>query len=165
MGMMPPGPQGPGGAMVPPRPPMGPPGAPPAPPPPGGLPPPGAPPPPPPPQGGPGPASSPLAGMLSDLSASMSPGWQAVDMATRCLKTALRAPEFQEIPAVVAHLQSHLNGINVLVTAYTTGEAGASASTAGLSKDSANDGAAPSSDADSQPPMGAGTSDESSSEG
>src|SRR5271165_197544 len=112
-----PGALGPGGGGPPlPRPPMGaPPGMPPPPGPPmGGPPPPAAPPPQPPPQGGLGPAS-PLAGMLSDLSASMGPGWQSVDMGIRCLKVALRSEDFQKLPSVVAAVQSCMNQLTTLV--------------------------------------------------
>lgn len=113
---MPPPGMGPGG-MVPPRAPVGPvPGGPPPPPP--GM----SMPPPPPPLGGLGPAS-PLAGMLADLSASLTPGWQAVDMAVRCLRVALRAEDMQRAEKVVAVLQSQVNVLTKLISAYTAGTA------------------------------------------
>jgi hypothetical protein len=152
MAFPPPGAPGAGGP--PPRPPIGPPpgGGPPPPPP--GLPPqgppPGAPPPPPPSgAGGLGP-NSPFGGMLSDLSPSMGPGWQAVDLAIRALKTGLRSTDFQKTPAVVAVLQSVLNTCTELLSHYTSGQAGATPS-ATPSKGEGSDSASPSADADAQP--------------
>jgi hypothetical protein len=97
--------------------------------------------------------------MLSDLSPSMSPGWQAIDMAIRAIKTALRSVDFQEMPAVVAVVQSCQNTLAELQSHYISGTTTGSAPKTG--GDSANDGAQPSSDADSQPP--AGSPDEGSS--
>jgi hypothetical protein len=154
MASMPPGPPGLGGGLPPPpRPPMGAPpgmGTPPMPP--QAAPPP--PPPPPPPQGagGLGPAS-PLAGLFSDLSPSMGPGWQQVDLAARALKTALRSTDFQKTPAVVAVLQSVLNTVTELVSHYTSGTSGAKpSSTASMRPEGrTSEGDSSSADADAQP--------------
>lgn len=138
--------------MAPPRPPMaGPPGAPPMPPPAPAM----GPPPPPPPMGpaGLGPAS-PLAGLFSDLSPHMGPGWQQIDLAVRAVRTALRSVDFQKIPAVVAVLQDTLNTMTELLSHYTSGTSGATASS--VPREPSDAGAPPSSDADAMPAMGGG---------
>lgn len=150
MAGLPPGAPGPGqGGMPPPRPPMGaPPGMPPPPPPPAAM-----PPPPPPPTsgvGGLGPAS-PIAGLFSDLSPHMGPGWQQVDLAVRAIRTALRSTDFQKIPAVVAVLQSVLNTMTELLSHYTSGTSGASAPGPKPRSEERAGGESPSADADSQP--------------
>jgi len=66
-----------------------------------------------------------MAGMLSDLSPSMSSGWQSLDIATRAMKVALRSVDFQKTPAVVAVIQSQLNTLSELLSHYTSGTAGA----------------------------------------
>ena len=112
------------------------------------------PPPPPPPQGagGLGPAS-PFASLLSDLSSSMGPGWQQVDLAARALKTALRSADFQKTPAVVAVLQSLLNTINELISHYTSGTSGAKPSSTASPRfeGRTSEGDSSSADADAQP--------------
>lgn len=124
------------------------------------MPPPAPPPAAPPPQaGGLGP-SSPLAGMLSDLSPSMGPGWQSVDLAVRALRVALRSTDFQKSPAVVAVVQSVSNTLAQLVTSHTSGTAEPKKSPP---SGEVSQGSPPSSDADSQPAMaasGAGSSAE-----
>jgi hypothetical protein len=89
--------------------------------------------------------------MLSDLSPTHGPGWQALDLATRAIKTALRSVEFQKLPAVVAVAQSCLNSLTELVTNYTTGTAGATSSSPKPSKDQSGGGESTATDADSQP--------------
>lgn len=108
-------------------------------------------PPPPAPSGGLGPGS-PLAGMLSDLSPSMTPGWQSLDLAARALKVALRSVDFQKIPAVVAVVQSVLNTISELISHYQSGTAGGPASKSAAPRAETTP-PSPSSDADSQPSM------------
>jgi len=97
---------------------------------------------------------SPLAGMLSDLSPTHGPGWQAVDLSVRALKTALRSVDFQKIPAVVAVLQSCLNTQTELLSSYTAGTMGGSASptvSPEPSMNGATSGGENSADADAQP--------------
>lgn len=100
--------------------------------------------------GGLGPAASPFAGMLADLPATMPPGWQSVDLAVRALKTAMRAADMQKAEKVVAVLQSVTNTLEKLVSAYTKGTAGASASSMTSTAESAV-GSPPAADADAQP--------------
>ncbi len=102
-------------------------------------------PPPPPPIGGLGPAS-PLLGMLSDLPTNLSPGWQSVDMAIRCLRTALRSEDMQRAEKVVAALQSVMSVLTKLLSAYTSGTSNGAAG----GPERAG-GGEPASDADSQP--------------
>ena len=135
--------------MAPPRPLPGlPPGAIPPPPPPA------APPPPPqiPPQGvgGLG-AQSPLGADLVDLSHHMSPGWQQIDLASRCIKKAIIADDFQKKPNIVAVLNATLGTINQLLTAYNTGKPGGGTPDIASTSESLAGAGSTSSDADSQP--------------
>jgi hypothetical protein len=101
--------------------------------------------------GGLGPAA-PLAGMLSDLSPHMGPGWQQIDLSVRCLRTALRSPDFQKMPAVVAVFQSVTNTLTELLSHYTSGTSGASASSSvPRIQENSSGGGTPSADADAQP--------------
>jgi hypothetical protein len=116
------------------------------------MPPPGAMPPAPmpPPMGGNGLGpGSPLQGMLSDLPTNLTPGWQAVDMAVRCLRTALRAEDMQKSERVVAVLQSQSNTLSKLLSAYTSGTASGNAEPS--AGDTAEGSLSPNPDADSQP--------------
>ncbi len=157
MAFPPPSPAGPPG-MVPGRPPIpGPPGmAPPMPPPAMAM------PPPPPPPGaatGLGPAAN-FAGMLSDLSASLTPGQQAIDVAIRALKVAMRSADMQTQMKVVAHLQSATNGLEKILSAYTSGGVGGSAPSEKASPMDAA-GQPPSADADAQPAAASSSGDDS----
>lgn len=122
-------------------------------------------PPPPPPAGGLGPAS-PLVGMLSDLPTDLTPGWQAIDMAIRCLRTAMRSSDMQKIEKVVAVIQSVHNTLNKLLTAYTNpgSSSGNAAPEASLSSPELGDSSPGSHDADAQPASGGSSSDESAGE-
>lgn len=94
---------------------------------------------------------SPLVGMLSDLPTSLTPGWQAVDMAVRCLKTALRAAEMQKMPHVVALLQRSVNELTKLESAYTSGTASGSSGAEAVQEGSGDETPPENSTADSQP--------------
>jgi hypothetical protein len=139
-----------------------------------GMPPPmGAPAPPPPPMGGPppggtggiGPASA-IAAMYADLSPHMGPGWQSIDVAVRAVRIALRSVDFQKTPAVVAVFQSVLNTMTEMLSHYTSGTSGATASsdTAPRTSEGSSLGeGTESADADAQPSASAGSSDEGES--
>lgn len=113
-----------------------------------------APPPPPPsgPGGGMGPASA-LSGMLSDLDARLGNGWQQLDLASRCLASALRSTDFQQTPAIVAVIQSQKNVLNQLLATQTTGTSGAASSGGAVPSlpNSSDQGNLASVDADAQP--------------
>jgi len=98
--------------------------------------------------------------MLSDLSPSMSPGWQSVDLAVRALKVALRSEDFQKSPAVVAVVQSVSSTLAELVSHYTTGTAGASKAPKAEKPSEIAQGEPPSSDADAMPSMSEGSEPE-----
>jgi hypothetical protein len=100
--------------------------------------------------------------MASDLSPSMGPGWQSVDLASRAIKVALRSTDFQKTPAVVAVMQSVLNTMTELLSHYVSGTSGASAPGPVPSGADRTDGASPSSDADAQPSAEPSDSDDES---
>lgn len=113
--------------------------------------------------GGIGPASA-IAAMYSDLSPHMGPGWQSIDVAVRAVKIALRSTDFQQIPAVVAVFQSVLNTMTEMLSHYTSGTSGATASsdTAPRTSEGTSLGeGTDSADADAQP--SASSSDEGES--
>lgn len=101
--------------------------------------------------------------MLSDLPSNLTPGWQCVDMAIRCLRTGLRAQEMQKAPKVVAALSSVLGVLTKLLSAYTTGSASSDggSTTPGMSAaQQGAEGSPPSTDADAQPSASSSESDE-----
>ncbi len=65
-----------------------------------------------------------MSAFLSDVSASLSPGMQCVDIAATALKIALRATEFQKREKTVAVLQSVLNTLTTLINAQVSGQGG-----------------------------------------
>ena len=79
----------------------------------------------------------------------MSPGWQQVDLASRCIKKALIAEDFQKMNSVVAVLQSVLNTMTQLLSARSTGSTSGGANVAATAESAQPDG--PSADADAQP--------------
>jgi hypothetical protein len=84
----------------------------------------------------------------------MGPGWQQIDLAVRAIRTALRSPDFQKSPSVVAVFQSVLNTLTELLSHYTTGTSGASSTASGSlprSEETSSGGDSPSADADAQP--------------
>lgn len=90
-----------------------------------------------------------MAAFLTDVSASLPPGFQCVDIAATALKIALRATEFQKQEKTVAVLQSCLNTLTTLLNARVSGQAGTTPATPqAQSGSSADAGAA---DADAQP--------------
>lgn len=96
---------------------------------------------------------------LVDLSIHMSPGWQQVDLATRCVKKAMIAVDFQKMNKVVAVLQSVLDTMTELLAAYNSGSGGSGASESAPTGDVPNSGMSSpssSSDADAQPPADGG---------
>ena len=102
--------------------------------------------------------------MLSDLPTNLSPGWQAVDMAIRCLRTALRAEDMQKAPKVVAALQSVQNVCNKLLSAYTSGTTSGNATPEASTQGPAPDSAPSSPDADAQPDSSVSSLDANASE-
>lgn len=99
--------------------------------------------------------------MLSDLPTNLTPGWQAIDMAIRCLRVALRAKDMQRSGEVVAAIQSVMNALNKMLSAYTS--PGTTGSVAESAQEAATtDASASSPDADAQPPSG--SSSEASSD-
>lgn len=152
-------PPGLGGPGLPPGPPPGPPGPPPPQPP--------APPPGPPggaaglgpgaPFGGASP--SPNSTIFVDLSVDMTDGWQMIDMGIRCLKTALKTPEFQktELGKVNAVIRVAAKNLTTLVAHYTSGGKPGGASVPKLGEDTSGEaGSVTSPDADAAPEDAAG---------
>jgi len=85
----------------------------------------------------------------------MGPGWQAIDMAVRALKVALQSQDLQKSMAVVAALSEMRDNLSQIVSAYTTGTAGASKSPKPEKAPSEiSQGEPPSSDADAAPSQG-----------
>lgn len=91
--------------------------------------------------------------MLADLPTNLTPGWQCVDMAVRCLRTGLRAEDMQRAEKVVAVLQSVVNSLTKLLSAYTAGTPSGSAepSTAAGRAEGPPPSSDAAGDADSQP--------------
>lgn len=112
------------------------------------------PPQPPPPMGG-GSAGlgplSPFASLLIDLPSNLGTGWQSLDIATSALKIALRSADFQKTPAVVAAVQSIINQLTTLVTTYTEGAVGGTATPVSTSSDEGGSSSMNAADADAQP--------------
>lgn len=160
---MPPPTPGPGGS-APPRPPLS--VVPGGPPPPGAPGPPGPPagPPPPPPQQQttPGPnngLNAFLAAFLTDVSASLPPDWQCVDIAATALKIAIRGKSMQKAEKTVAALQSVLNVLTTLLNARVEGSASGGPQTPGVqSNATSSDADTGSADADAQPSAAGETS-------
>lgn len=99
--------------------------------------------------------------MLADLPTNLTPGWQAIDMAIRCLRIALRAKDMQRSGEVVAAVQSVMTVLTKMLSAYTS--PGATGPVAESAQEAATTETSPSSpDADAQPPSG--TSSEASSD-
>jgi hypothetical protein len=61
---------------------------------------------------------------LTDLPSHLGPGWQNVDVGIRALRLALRSTDFQQLPKVVAVLQSEVSTLTKLVATYTEATAG-----------------------------------------
>jgi putative IMPACT (imprinted ancient) family translation regulator len=102
--------------------------------------------------------------MLSDLPTNLTPGWQAVDMSIRCLRTALRSEDFQKAPEVVATVSSVQNVLSKILSAYTSGTTSSGGDSAGQgSTDEGNPSS--SADADSMPPASESSSDSSGGDG
>lgn len=100
-------------------------------------------------------ASSALGKDLVDLSIHMTPGWQQVDLASRCIKKALIATDFQKMNKVVAVLQSVLDTVTELLAAYNTGSKASGSTDAASTSEVPNasiGSPSTSSDADAQPP-------------
>jgi hypothetical protein len=104
-----------------------------------------------PPAGGPG-LGNPFAGILSDLSSSLSPEWQSVDLAIRALKVAKRGVGMQKLPAVVAVLTSVQSTLETVLSGYTSGTSGAAKpSTSGAERSAPMPSDNAATDADGQP--------------
>jgi hypothetical protein len=94
--------------------------------------------------------------MLSDLSPSMPPGWQAIDLSVRSLKIAMRSADFQRTPAVVAVVQSVTNTLEELVARRVGGTSGPAEPRGTREVSAPNEGDSVSSDADAQPSQSSG---------
>jgi uncharacterized membrane protein YgcG len=121
-----------------------------------------APPPPPPQMGGPGPNSGLnafLAAFLTDVSASLPPDWQCVDIAATALKIAIRGKSMQKAEKTVAALTSVLHVLTTLLNARVEGSANSGPQTSGIqSSGGASDADSGGADADAQPSADGGES-------
>jgi hypothetical protein len=94
-----------------------------------GGPPPGPPGPPPPPPGG-ALGASPKPSVYSDLSVSMPPQWQLVDVAARNLQSALQTGGFYRTPTVYAAIKQIHHELTRLIGSYSSGDGPQSEDTA-----------------------------------
>ena len=92
-----------------------------------------------------------------DLPSHLGTGFQSLDIGISAMKIALRSRDFQETPAIVAAVQSCINQLEKIVTAYTEGSSGSSSPSStqppASGSSSAESGAV---DSDSQPAAGGG---------
>ena len=84
------------------------------------MPPPGGPPPGAPPPGVPG--ASPKPSVYSDLSVSMPPQWQLIDVAARNINSGLQTGAFYKTPGVYAALKEIHHELTRLISAYSAGQ-------------------------------------------
>ncbi len=96
-----------------------------------------------------------LAAFLTDVSATMPPEWQLVDIAATALKIAIRGKSMQKAEKTVAALTSVLNVLTTLINARVEGSTKSGTQTPQVQANpSGSDGDAGSPDADAQPGAG-----------